>query len=203
MNIVGVSFSYSENSMAYRGLLLMDHFLQFSDIIKIDIPLCDSNKPDGVVPEDVDAFIEKLRVADVLVFSIPEYTSHYSAAFKNAMDWLVVATNYNSTLGTKYPTSDKPVYVMTFTPANEGAGHRHFDMTSELLEKLGAEVKQCVVKNTCWMHLVPGNFSFVEQECKEILNTRVHKQETVKQDMSNEVPGWIEKYNKWNEQWKK
>ena len=50
MKITAVSFSYSENSMSYRGLLLMDYWLEFSNIIKIDLPICVSNKPDGVIP---------------------------------------------------------------------------------------------------------------------------------------------------------
>ena len=39
MKITAVSFSYSENSMSYRGLLLMDHYIKFSNIIKMDLPI--------------------------------------------------------------------------------------------------------------------------------------------------------------------
>ena len=72
MNIVSVSFSYSEQSMGHRGLLLMDRYINFSDIIKIDLPVCNSNKPDGEVPPEVDALCEKMDKADILVFSVPE-----------------------------------------------------------------------------------------------------------------------------------
>ena len=33
------------------------------------------------------------------------------------MDWLVVGKQYNASLGQNYSISDKPVYVITFTPA--------------------------------------------------------------------------------------
>ena len=63
MNIVGVSFSYSDNSMNYRGLTLMDHHIGFSDIIKLDLPVCNSNKADGIVPPKVKNFDERLEKA--------------------------------------------------------------------------------------------------------------------------------------------
>ena len=203
MNIVGVSFSYSNNSMAYRGLQLMDNFLNFSDLIKIDLPMCDSNSPDGTVPQCVKKFSNRLQNADILVFSIPEYTEHYSAGFKNAMDWLVVESNMNSSLGKNYSISDKPIYVCTFTPAKEGAGQRHFDITKKLLTKLGADIKACFVKNNGWDTIIPDNYQIIEKECNTILNTQLTtKTELAKADMTNQVPGWIEKYNNWNNLWK-
>lgn len=203
MNIVGVSFSYSNNSMAYRGLCLMNKFLNFSNLIKIDLPMCDSNSPDGMVPQCVTNFSNQLQEADVLVFSIPEYTEHYSAGFKNAMDWLVVASNMNSSLGKNYSISGKPIYVCTFTPAKKGAGQRHFEITKKLLSKLGADVKDCFVKNNGWDTVVPHNYQFVERECNTILNTQLTtKTELAKSDMTSQVPGWIEKYNNWNDLWK-
>ena len=33
------------------------------------------------------------------------------------MDWLVVGKQYNASLNQNYSISDKPVYVITFTPA--------------------------------------------------------------------------------------
>ena len=202
MKIVGVSFSYSKDSMAYRGLTLMDNFLNFEKLIKIDLPMCDSNEPNGVVPDSVSEFCKSLELADVIVFSIPEYTAHYSAGFKNAMDWLVVKSNFNATLGKGYAISNKPVYVITFTPTFKGAGHRHFEMTTHLLEKLGANVVKCFVKNNGWDNVIPGNFGFVEEEATAILNT-THKPLQVKEeDMTKEVPTWNIDYNNWNKKWK-
>ena len=61
-----------------------------------NMPLCNSNKSDGNVPEGVNKFIKVMRDADILVFAIPEATGHYAAAFKNAMDWLICESKFNS-----------------------------------------------------------------------------------------------------------
>ena len=44
------------------------------NLIKIDLPICDSNKPNGVIPKKVEELDNKLKESDALVFSIPEYT---------------------------------------------------------------------------------------------------------------------------------
>jgi len=192
MNTTAISFSYAKDSMNHRGLLLMNYFINFSSIIKINLPICDSNRPDGQVPRQLDVIDQKIRKSDTLVFAIPEYSGHYSVGFKNFMDWLVVKSNYNADLGQEYCLTDKTIYVITFTPSKKGAGDRHFDMTKELIEKLGGKVKKMYVKNDCWDNLQPDNLNFVEKESKEILRTT----------MKNEVNGWIKKYNDWNDKWK-
>ena len=192
MNITAISFSYSDDSMNHRGLLLMNRYLNFKHIIKMNLPMCNSNKPDGDIPNSVETLDRKLKESDVLVFAIPEYTGHYSVGFKNLMDWLVVKAYYNADLGQQYSISNKPVHVITFTPAKKGVGDRHFDMTKDILTKLGSQVKNMWVKNDCWENLTPNNHKFIEKECKKIL----------KKDMKDEVGGWQQKYNDWNNKWK-
>ncbi len=170
----------------------MNYFINFSSIIKINLPICDSNRPDGQVPRQLDVIDQKIRKSDTLVFAIPEYSGHYSVGFKNFMDWLVVKSNYNADLGQEYCLTDKTIYVITFTPSKKGAGDRHFDMTKELIEKLGGKVKKMFVKNDCWDNLTPKNYSFVENECKQIL----------RKNMKNEVNGWTKKFNEWDSKWK-
>lgn len=203
MKIVGISFSYSKNSMSYRGLTLMDYYLNFFHYSQVSLPPCDNNTPDGNVPSEVTEFCEILSQADAVVFSIPEYSEQYSAAFKNAMDWLVVNTNLNSTLSNNYSISGKPVFVITFTPANPGAGNRHFDVTSKLLLKLNSNIIDCFVKNNAWDNLLPGNVDYVKFECQTILQTVPTNPEiTNNKTLVDEVPDWIKKYNKWNNAWK-
>ena len=187
-----ISFSYSDDSMNYRGLKMMNHFINFDNLIRIDLPMCNANGPDGEIPKELDELDKKISKSDKLVFAIPEYSGHYSVGFKNFMDWLVVKSNYNADLGQDYCITDKLIYVITFTPSKKGAGDRHFNMTKELIEKLGGRVKKMYVKNDCWDNLVPNNLSFVEKESKEILRS----------SMKNEVAGWIEKYDDWNKKWK-
>ena len=187
-----ISFSYSDDSMNYRGLRMMNHFINFDNLITINLPMCNVNGPDGEIPKELNELHDKIIKSDKLVFAIPEYSGHYSVGFKNFMDWLVVKSNYNADLGQDYCITDKSIYVITFTPSKKGAGDRHFDMTKELIEKLGGKVKKMYVKNDCWDNLQPDNLNFVEKESKEILRTT----------MKNEVNGWIKKYNDWNDKWK-
>ncbi len=199
--ISAVSFSYCEHSMSFRGLLLMNEFLNFHKIYKINLPFCNNNKPDGNIPKSVSSFIEALREADILVFSIPEYSEHYSAAFKNALDWLVVADTLNSSLGQKYCITNKPIFIITFTPAFKGAGHRHFDMSKHILTKLGADVQACFVKNNGWQEVIPKNFKFVETECHKILNTVIESKQYTKKDLQHKTPKWNAQYDEWNNKW--
>ena len=192
MNITAISFSYSDDSMNYRGLRMMNHFINFDNLIRINLSMCNVNGPDGEIPKELDELHDKIIKSDKLVFAIPEYSGHYSVGFKNFMDWLVFKSNYNADLGQDYCITNKSIYVITFTPSKKGAGDRHFDMTKELIEKLGGKVKKMYVKNDCWDNLQPDNLNFVEKESKEILRTT----------MKNEVNGWIKKYNDWNDKWK-
>ena len=187
-----ISFSYSDDSMNYRGLRMMNHFINFDNLITINLPMCNVNGPDGEIPKELNELHDKIIKSDKLVFAIPEYSGHYSVGFKNFMDWLVVKSNYNADLGQDYCITDKLIYVITFTPSKKGAGDRHFDMTKELIEKLGGKVKKMYVKNDCWDNLQPDNLNFVEKESKEILRS----------SMKDEVNGWIKKYNDWNDKWK-
>ena len=202
MNIVSVSFSYSEQSMGHRGLLLMDRYINFSDIIKIDLPVCNSNKPDGEVPPEVDALCEKMDKADILVFSVPEATAHYAAAFKNAMDWIVCASSFHSDLGQDSPFYNKPVYVITFTPCYVDAGNRHFEMTKHLIEKMGGIVYNSFVKKDGWVKCLPDNAEWVQEECKEILSTSMPAVINRKEDWSHWPVTWVKQYNQWNNQWR-
>ena len=203
MNIVGVSFSYAQDSMGLRGLQLMDHYLNFSDIIEIDLPICNSNKPDGVVPKEVDIFNDRLLNGEIFIFSIPESMGHYSSAFKNAMDWLVINAIFNAGIGQDYPISNKPMYIITFTPVYSNAGHRHFDMTRHLLsDKMGCNIENMFVKNNGWENILPGNYEFVQKECDIILNTETPKAKNRKLDMVSSVPVWVNQYNKWNNKWR-
>jgi len=203
MKICGIAFSYSKNSMAFRGLSLMNNYLNFQWYCQVtDIPLCNSNIPDGNVPKSVERLWNNMNKCDVFVFSIPETTGHYSAAFKNVMDWFVVKSQFNSDLGQKYPMSNKPVVVITFTPVYKNAGDRHFNMTKHILqEKLGADVIDMIVKNDCWQHVIPNNFEFVAEECKQILSIPLENKIIEKPDMAKEVDDWQKKYKEWNNKW--
>ena len=199
--ITGISFSYAKNSMNTRGLKLMS-LNNIYDMNDFNMPICDINKSDGKVTQGVNKFIVKLVDADILVFAIPEATAHYSAEFKNAMDWIICVTNFNADLGQDGPFSNKPVYVITFTPVISNAGDRHFDMTKHLIEKMGGIVYNSFVKHNGWKECVPGNYEWIRKEREEILNTKMPEVIERKIDMLDRPNVWIEQYNKWNNKWR-
>ena len=199
-NITGISFSHAENSMNTRGLSLMG--LDYvHDMTTFNMPICYKNNADGRVLQRVHSFLKVIKEADVLVFAVPEATAHYSAGFKNAMDWIICATHFNSDLGQDGPFSNKPIYIMTFTPVTKNAGGRHFEMTKHLVEKMGGVVNNMFVKNNGWKECVPGNYEWVKEECIEIFDTELLDKPERKPDMSDRPKKWVEQYKEWDAKW--
>ena len=204
MKIVGISFSGADNSMSLRGLRLMDNFIDFHNIVRPDLPIVDNISPDGVVPGAVELLWNQMEEADGFVFAVPEYTGHYSAHFKNVMDWLVVKSNFNADLGTSYPFSFKPFYVVTFTPSgNKEIGGRHFEMTNHLLTKMGGLAQGHSVMNACWKYLLPNNPEFVKDLSQKVLD-KFNTYESVERkenSVSDTVSNWNQQYEDWEEAW--
>ena len=207
--ISAISFSYAANSLQSRGLSLLDRHLGFRRLYNMsdfDIPLCYSNKPDGVVPPGVAKFDRTLGESDAWVFAIAEAGGHYCAAFKNIMDWLIVKNRFNSQLGEGYSLSGKPVYVFTFTPTYEGAGDRHFELTKYILaQKFGADVRGMFVLNRCWENVVPGNQEFVRTQAEAIgADLARASGASVAQApvlAKYDVEKWVRQYEAWDRQW--
>jgi len=208
MKVAGISFSYADNSLQTRGLKLLQEKLDFQvyDMLNFDMPICNSNKSDGVVPDSVEQFVNILEQADVLIFAVSEATSHYCAGFKNAMDWLVVKAKFNARLGTDYAITDKPIFLVTFTPtAKAPNGGRHFDMTTELLQKLGADVKECHLINDSWKTVIPGGFNAVKRLYSGVEGflgsyTPNSTKTRCKDDYSSLK--WLKTYNEWDLAWR-
>ncbi|MBR19676.1 MAG: hypothetical protein CMA64_05975 [Euryarchaeota archaeon] len=208
MKVIGISFSHAENSLQTRGLKLLQEKLDMKifDMLDFDMPICNSNKSDGNVPNSVNEFISVLEDADILVFAIAEATAHYSAGFKNAMDWLVVKSKFNAKLGTDYAITNKPIFVITISPTSkEPNGARHFDMTKHLLTKLGANVVDCLVVNNAWKTVIPGALDALLSVYSAINSymgsyTPILNKPRYKDDSSS--PEWLKAYNEWNMAWK-
>lgn len=212
MKIAGISFSYADNSLQTRGLELIAHSDDTLDSVDsmatFNMPMCDSNMCDGRVPDSVEAFDKVLEDADVLVFAVSEATAHYSAGFKNAMDWLVVKSRFNETLGEGYSISNKPVLVVTFSPTKEKPnGSRHFPMTVHLLEKLGAHVVASICINNAWETVVPGMHDTVKLIVDRLHTIReVHvpnENKLKKTNAEDSSTRWLDAYTEWDNKWTK
>ena len=206
IKISAFSFSNNPNSMNTKGLFMMNDYINFhvcKSMSDYNMKLLDTNDVDGKVDEGIKEFDKDLHDTDVFVFAVPEHTAHYSAVFKNAMDWLVVKSNMNNNLGSTYGFSYKPIVLITFTPSKKSGG-RHFDMTKNLLEKMGGHVVKTFVKNDCWDNLYKDNIGFIKNECEYIDTFKqnivtIEKQEPKQWKSKDEM---ITSYNKWLEKWK-
>lgn len=199
-----MSFSQASNSMNFRGLFLCNQLLNADlyDLASAEIPLCNVNNTVDNLPACVERTIADMNYYDQFVFAIPEYTGHYSAAFKNLMDWLVVAETFNSSHGASYPFSGKPVHVVTFTPTVKDSGNRHFDMTKHLLQdKMGADVQSMTVFNDCWRQLLPNHTEFVKEFCDTVANCTLEKSQ-LNQENKHDTDKWNKLYKDWDTQWK-
>lgn len=209
IKITAISFSYADNSLQTRGLKLLQEKLDMKvlDMLDFNMPICNSNKSDGIVPASVDFFVKELDNADVLIFAISEATGHYCAGFKNAMDWLVVKSKFNARLGTDYAITNKPVFVLTFTPTKyEPNGARHFEMTTHLLEKLGANVIECHVINNSWKTVIPNGFNALYGPYNALVSfldiyTPYSTCTQHTEDKSSLT--WLKDYEEWDRAWKK
>ena len=67
---------------------------------------------DGI-PDKIMALAEKIAEADILIISLAEHNSSYSAAFKNVFDWM-------SRIPNRTVFVDKPLFLMATSPGVRG-----------------------------------------------------------------------------------
>ena len=203
--IVAINFSYSNNSMQDRGLSLMKNFIPFHacyNMSDFNLPICNTNKPNGHVPIEVKNFDAALNDADAYVFTISEMISTYCSSFKNAMEWLVCNIGDKEDLSS-YSISHKPLVVCTFTPSYKN-GARHINETRKVLYQLNCDVKKFYTFNYCWENLVPGNYKFVEKESNEILEilNQDYEDKGITQHQGvRSMSSWLSQYDEWNKKW--
>lgn len=90
LKIVGICGSLRKESLNRKALITARKFIPSNidfEIIEIgDLPLFNQDLENNP-PEEVVAFREKIKSADGILFSIPEYNYSISAALKNAIEW--------------------------------------------------------------------------------------------------------------------
>ena len=211
MKLTGISFSLSENSMNYRGLSLMKHWLdmEIKSIIDFNIPLMNKNVSDGIVPKEVELWIEYLKQFDGYVFAVPEYTHHLNAVFRNSIDWIVIKYFINNKLRVNDIFGSKPVKIVTFTPSRDSGGF-HLDATQNFCEMNCLNVvDRGTIMDLGWNNVRPGNYDYVRRLCKDITKKfktqkllGVDPPEGIKSAYEENKPEWwVPLYEDWNNSW--
>ncbi|WP_099367847.1 NADPH-dependent FMN reductase [Sphingobacterium sp. 1.A.4] len=92
-----------------------DDQIEILDLNDYEMPIfsVDREKEDGI-PELAHEFAAKIDAADLLLISLSENNSSYSAAYKNIMDWV-------SRIKGRKVFGDKPVFLMGTSDGARGA----------------------------------------------------------------------------------
>lgn len=204
--IVGLSFSYAENSMQHRGMSLLGKIIPFYKTYTLqdfNLPLVKTNKPNGESPDSVKRLVAALSEADAFVFGISEMIAYPCASFKNFCEWLVININDNDDLNKSYCISHKPLVTTTFSPGPH-AGHRHWDVSNQLLYQLNCKVEKNYVFRNAWDNLLPDNLDYVKADALEmldLLNKRYIDQGIIVHDRVRTMGKWLNQYEEWDKKW--
>lgn len=118
MNILAISASASPNSGNYYLLQALAELVK--DQHKVDVyqglyewELFTPQKLKANIPEKIEAFKQKIIVADAIFIATPEYTHNIPAVLKNLIEWCTASGEF----------SGKKVVAITFTPHEPRGEH--------------------------------------------------------------------------------
>lgn len=105
---------------------------EFLDLRDLEIPPYDGDLEQTIFPESVKKFKEKIRSANVVLISSPEYNHASPGVLKNALNW------------SSRPYGDaafegKLVGLMTASPGNRGGAMALIDLKNSFVE-MGAKI---------------------------------------------------------------
>ncbi|MFV8340833.1 NADPH-dependent FMN reductase [Flavobacterium sp. XS2P39] len=165
MKIIAFGASPSKNSINKKLATYAAHLFENADVEVLDLndfqmPIfsVDLEKEIGQ-HELAKAFLAKIATADILVVSLAENNSNYSAAFKNVFDWC-------SRITAKI-FQDKPMLLMATSPGGRG-GASVLEIANNAFPRFGA-----VIKATFSLPSFDANFDVVNGK---ISNPELDKQ---------------------------
>ena len=138
MKIIAFGASPSKNSInkklaIYAASLFENAEVEVLDLNDFQMPIftVDIEKEIGQ-HELAKAFLGKIATADILVVSLAENNSNYSAAFKNVFDWC-------SRITVKV-FQEKPMLLMATSPGGRG-GANVLEIAKNAFPRYGADIK--------------------------------------------------------------
>jgi NAD(P)H-dependent FMN reductase len=165
MKIIAFAGSPSKNSINKKLATYATHLFENAEVEVLDLndfqmPLfsVDIEKEIGQ-HELAKAFLAKIATADILVVSMAENNSNYSAAFKNVFDWC-------SRITVKV-FQEKPMLLMATSPGARG-GANVLEIAKNAFPRYGADIKA-----TFSLPSFDANF---DVENGKISNTELDKQ---------------------------
>lgn len=138
MKIIAFGASNSKNSINKKLATYVSHLFENAEVEVLDlndfaIPLfsVDLEKEIGQ-PQQAQAFLDKIASADLLVVSMAENNSNYTAAFKSLFDW---ASRINGKV-----FQQKPMLLMATSPGGRG-GANVLEIAKNAFPRYGADIK--------------------------------------------------------------
>lgn len=149
INVVGICGSIRKNSINKDFLLYVSRLLPENCTFELtdlsEIPLYNTDMEEDL-PNAVKNLAEKVKNADVVIISSPEYNSSITGVLKNALDWI-------SRPVTGTPLSNKLVAIIGATPGMLGTvkGQLHlreilFAMNAQLIRRPEVLISQAPSK---------------------------------------------------------
>jgi len=137
MKIIGINLSNNPESINLKLLnKVCDNIkAEVVDFSLIDFPMFKAGEK---APKNLIDLCEKIKSADKIIFSSPEYNGSYSAFGKNVIDWISTQGKHD---GVKKitPLSGKNVFMMSASPGVLG-GVRCLPLLQILLLELGCVI---------------------------------------------------------------
>lgn len=134
--LVGTNANFSYNRLLLK--LMKKHFKQMADIEIYEISKLPAFSVDVPLEEQTEVwkFKQKVKAADGVIFSTPEYDHGIPAALKSAVEWL----SYHTTVLKK-----KPVMVVGVSYGRQASARSQVQM------------RQILISPDCDANLMPGN----------------------------------------------
>lgn len=129
LDIAGFCGSLRAQSFNHAALRLagelMPSSMKMEDVSWRDVPPFDADVQAQGIPEAVQRLSERIRRADGVLLSVPEYNFSIPGMFKNMLDWVSRVENQ--------PFAGKPVAILSATMGPVGGARMQYDLRRALL----------------------------------------------------------------------
>jgi len=138
MKIIAFGASTSNDSInkklaTYAASLFENATVEVLDLNKYAMPLFNVDIEVSIGNHEVaQAFLDKIKAADLLVISMAEHNGNYSAAFKNIFDW---CSRINGKV-----FQEKPMLLLATSPGARG-GASVLEIAKNAFPRYGASIK--------------------------------------------------------------
>ncbi|MEM7335011.1 MAG: NAD(P)H-dependent oxidoreductase [Chloroflexota bacterium] len=164
MNVLAFGASNSQNSInkalaRYAGSLV-DGNVELLDINDYEMPIYSADREQASgIPQEAQAFYDKIGQADGLIISFAEHNGNFTAAYKNLFDW-------TSRINQKV-YQGKPAVFLSTSPGGHGASNV-LAISTNSAPHFDADVKATLS--------VPAFYNNFDMETGQITNAEIQSQ---------------------------